>query len=96
MKRGSRILDFSYDASGNLVGFSYRSGTKATPTYYYYALNSRGDVIGLYNASGSLTYLKIMTLNGDCYYCKAEKKADVLVISNSSICLVLKHFIQVT
>ena len=47
MKRGSRILDFSYDASGNPVSIKYRSSATATPTYYYYALNSRGDVTSL-------------------------------------------------
>ena len=55
MTRGSRILEFSYDASGNPVSIKYRSSASANPVYYYYGVNSRGDVIGLYNANGALS-----------------------------------------
>jgi len=54
MTRGSRTLEFSYDANGNPVSLAYRNSTTATPVYYYYGLNSRGDVIALYNSTGSL------------------------------------------
>ena len=32
----------------------YRTSANATGVYYYYAYNSRGDIVGLYNADGSL------------------------------------------
>jgi RHS repeat-associated protein len=51
---GTKILDYFYDASGNPLAVKYRTSANATGTYYYYARNSRGDVIGLYNAVGSL------------------------------------------
>ena len=35
MTRGSRILEFSYDASGTPVSIAYRTGATATPIYYY-------------------------------------------------------------
>ena len=49
-----RILDYSYDSAGNPVSVAYRTSLSATPIYYYYAVNSRGDVVGIYTASGSL------------------------------------------
>ncbi len=45
----------------------------STPSYYYYALNSRGDVIGLYNSSGAL----IVNYKYDAY-------GKLLGITNSS------------
>lgn len=51
---GTNILDYFYDANGNPLAVKYRTSANATGTYYYYARNSRGDVIGLYNAAGSL------------------------------------------
>ena len=57
MKHGGRILDFSYDSNGDVVSVAYRSSSTATPVYYYYGLNSHGDVVALYNASGSVTAL---------------------------------------
>ena len=50
----TRILDYSYDSAGNPVSVAYRTSLSATPIYYYYAVNSRGDVVGIYTASGSL------------------------------------------
>ena len=55
--RGSDIFDYSYDANGSLCMLSYSStddDEDEEPLIYYYALNSRGDVIGLYNANGVL------------------------------------------
>ena len=57
MTRGSRILEFSYDANGTPDSIKYRSSATATPTYYYYALNSRGDVVALYSSTGAVTAL---------------------------------------
>ena len=50
----TRILDYSYDSAGNPVSVAYRTSLSATPIYYYYAVNSRSDVVGIYTASGSL------------------------------------------
>ena len=57
MTRGARIYDFSYDANGTPVSMSYRINATTTPTYYYYGTNWRGDVVALYNSSGSITAL---------------------------------------
>ena len=54
MCMGSRIYDFSYDANGTPISVAYRTRATATPTYYYYAVNSRGDITALYNGSGSI------------------------------------------
>lgn len=54
MTRGSRILDFIYDGNGVPISVAYRSRATSTPTYYYYAVNSRGDVIALYNSNGTI------------------------------------------
>ena len=52
--RGDEIFDYSYDANGSIRMLKYRATESATPTYYYYALNSRNDVVGLYNSSGAV------------------------------------------
>ena len=52
--RGSKIFDYSYDANGNIRMLKYRTSPTGSVTYVYYALNSRGDVIGLYNSTGTL------------------------------------------
>ena len=52
--RGSKIFDYSYDANGNIRMLKYRTGPTGSVNYFYYALNSRGDVIGLYKYDGTL------------------------------------------
>jgi hypothetical protein len=52
--RGSRILDYFYDANGQAIAVRYKNNNNTAGTYYYYAYNSRGDIVGLYNADGSL------------------------------------------
>ena len=52
--RGDEIFDYSYDANGSIRMLKHRATESATPTYYYYALNSRNDVVGLYNSSGAV------------------------------------------
>jgi len=47
------VLTFSYDANGIPVSFHVTNGYDID-TDYYYGVNSRGDVIALYNANGSL------------------------------------------
>ena len=43
-----------YDANGTPVSIKYRSSAAATPVYYYYGINSRGDVVSLYNSNGTI------------------------------------------
>ena len=50
-----RIIDYSYDSNGRPCALRYKNGDN-DPVYYYYKLNSRGDVIGLYKANGTLQY----------------------------------------
>lgn len=45
---GSNIMDFSYDAGGNAVGFKYNS------TPYFYLRNLQGDVVGIADTSGTV------------------------------------------
>ncbi len=52
--KGDRILDYSYDANGKLAMVKYSIPHQNYASYFYYALNSRGDVIGLYGPDGTL------------------------------------------
>ena len=52
--RGDMIFDYSYDANGRIRMGAFRQNESATPGYFYYALNSRGDVVGLYNGEGEV------------------------------------------
>ena len=51
---GEKILDYSYSAGGQPLSVRYRTNSNDQGSYYYYAINSRGDVIGLYNDVGAL------------------------------------------
>lgn len=51
---GDQILDYSYTSDGSILSVRYKANANDTGTYYYYALNSRGDVIGLYDEDGNL------------------------------------------
>ncbi len=53
MKYGSYIFTFSYDAYGSPIGFEFREEDSTSRTYYYYGINSRGDVLALYNSAGT-------------------------------------------
>ena len=55
MRYNHMYFDFSYDANGAPVSMAYRSTAAGSPMYYYYGLNSRGDVVALYNSTGTLT-----------------------------------------
>lgn len=52
--RDNRILDYSYDANGRPRMVKYRILNQNYEKCFYYALNSRNDVIGLYDKNGSL------------------------------------------
>ena len=77
MKRGSRILDFSYDASGTPVSIKYRSSATATPIYYYYGINSRGDVVSLYNSDGSVAAIYAYDAYGKLLSVKTPAGIDI-------------------
>ncbi|WP_407385373.1 RHS repeat domain-containing protein [Ruminococcus sp.] len=52
---GEKILDYSYSAGGQIISVCYRESANIEEgSYYYYALNNRGDVIGLYDDTGVL------------------------------------------
>ena len=51
--RGSRVINYFYDANGQAIALRYRSGPNAEWTYYYYDYNSRGDIVGLYAENGN-------------------------------------------
>ena len=53
---GNQKLDYSYTSSGQILSVKYTADVNSneTPVYYYYALNSRGDVVGLYDHEGNL------------------------------------------
>ena len=52
--KGTKILDYSYDSNGQIYAVRYRVNANDEGTYYYYAHNTRGDIVGLYNADGTL------------------------------------------
>ena len=54
MRYNHMYFDFIYDANGLPVSIAYRSTVTSSPIYYYYGLNSRGDVIALYYNTGAL------------------------------------------
>lgn len=51
---GDKVLDYSYTSGGQIVSVRYKANTNTEDKYYYYALNSRGDVVGLYDENGAL------------------------------------------
>ena len=53
---GNQKLDYSYTSNGQILSVKYTEDVNSneTPVYYYYALNSRGDVVGLYDHEGKL------------------------------------------
>lgn len=52
--RGNAIIDYSYDANGSVSAFRYKANSSDSGTYYYYARNWLGDIVGIYNSSGTL------------------------------------------
>ena len=48
MKAGDNVMNFAYGADGSPYSFTYNGTT------YFYLLNLQGDVIGIYDASGSV------------------------------------------
>ena len=54
MSYGNHIYNFSYDANGTPVSLNHIIPTSGLNEYYYYGVNSRGDVEALYYSDGSL------------------------------------------
>ena len=52
--RGDAIIDYSYDANGSISAFRYKANSSDAGTYYYYARNWMGDIVGIYNSTGTL------------------------------------------
>lgn len=51
--RGSRVINYFYDSHGQAIAVRYKSNANAAGTYYYYAYNWRGDIVGLYAENGN-------------------------------------------
>ena len=51
---GNKVIDYYYDANGQAIALRYKSGVNEDFDYYYYAYNSRGNIVGLYNAGGDM------------------------------------------
>ena len=56
------FYNFSYDANGTPIGFQFTTPS-GTDSYYYYGLNSRGDIIAVYDSEGT----KVATYSYDAY-----------------------------
>ena len=54
MQSGTKVLEFSYSANGDVVSVLMRNQGASSGTRYYYARNAQGDVIGLVNSSGTM------------------------------------------
>ena len=78
------IFDFSYGADGRAVGFSVTNTDDMSKSFFYYALNSRGDVIALYNSAGT----KICTYSYDAY----GKLLSTSLFSNTSSDRIASNF----
>ena len=53
-KSGQTILEFLYDAAGNLYAVLYSTNGGSSYTTCYYLLNLQGDVVALTNSSGTV------------------------------------------
>ena len=72
---GYRKIYYVYDSNGNVLSAIYKASQHATEQTYYYAHNWRGDVVALYDSTGTLfaTYdydawgklLSVKDANGD-------------------------------
>ena len=82
MTRGNRILDLSYDANGTPVSIKYRSSASATPVYYYYGLNSRGDVTSLYDSNGNLIVVYTYDAYGKLLSIQTKDGVDITSATN--------------
>ena len=62
---GNNTLVFLYDASGSPIGMQYRKSTYASGVWdtYYYEKNLQGDIIAVYNSSGT----KLVTYTYDAW-----------------------------
>ena len=52
---GNNVMIFLYDATGSPVGMQYRNSTYAAGVWdiYYYEKNLQGDIVAIYNATGT-------------------------------------------
>ena len=62
---GNNTLVFLYDASGSPIGMQYRNSSYASGVWdtYYYEKNLQGDIIAVYNSSGT----KLVTYTYDAW-----------------------------
>ena len=50
---GNEAVVYFYDASGAPAGFAYSNSSKETPDIYFYEKNIQGDIVAIYNTSGT-------------------------------------------
>ena len=62
---GNNTLVFLYDASGSPIGMQYRNSSKPAGDWdtYYYEKNLQGDIVAVYNSSGT----KLVTYTYDAW-----------------------------
>ena len=51
----NKLIIYLYDESGSPIGFAYRTTSRAANTFYYYVYekNLQGDIVAIYNTSGT-------------------------------------------
>ena len=60
----TKVLRFSYDASGNVVAVDYSTDNGSTFNTYYYLRNAQNDIAKIIDNSGS-TVVEYAHLNSD-------------------------------
>ena len=61
----NKLIIYFYDESGSPIGFAYRTTSMAANTFYYYVYekNLQGDIVAIYNTSGT----KLVSYTYDAY-----------------------------
>ena len=70
----SKVLKFSYDASGNAVAVDYSTDSGSSFTTYYYVRNAQNDVVKLIDSSGNTVFSST-----------AKKTANHIVFSSDAL-----------
>lgn len=65
---GNALILYIYDEVGSIIGMAYRESSYASGTfdYYLFTKNLQGDIIGIYNTSGSCVASYTYNAWGEC------------------------------
>ena len=65
---GSKLILYIYDEVGSIIGMAYRESSYASGVfdYYLFTKNLQGDIIGIYNTSGSCVASYTYNAWGEC------------------------------